>query len=136
MIDERYLEAAINIRRTYLKLTSDLNMYQKKAEEIVSVLEKSINRLENLQKEIKDTKSGKANITNERAINEVLSTITDVEQEGERLNSLFEPMNKEIEKLSKEELELWNKIIEKYSSISEDEIIEIFKNRLQREGLV
>jgi phage-related tail protein len=136
MIDERFLESAVNIRRTYLKLTGDLNMYQKRAEEIVDVLEKSIKRLEDLQKEIKDTKAGKANITNEKAINEVLSTITDVEQEGERLNGLFEPLNKEIERLGKEESELWNKVVEKYPSMKEDEIIDVFKTRLQREGLV
>jgi phage-related tail protein len=136
MIDERFLESAVNIRRTYLKLTGDLNMYQKRAEEIVDVLEKSIKRLEDLQKEIKDTKAGKANITNEKAINEVLSTITDVEQEGERLNGLFEPLNKEIERLGKEESELWNKVVEKYPSMKEDEIIDIFKTRLEREGLV
>jgi 4-hydroxy-L-threonine phosphate dehydrogenase PdxA len=136
MIEERFLESAINIRRTYLKLTGDLNMYQKRAEQIVEVLEKSIKRLEDLQQEIKDTKAGKSNISNEKAINEVLSTINEVEQEGERLNLLFEPINKEIEKLAKEESELWNKIIEKHSDITEDKIIEIFKTRLNREGLV
>jgi predicted nucleic acid-binding Zn-ribbon protein len=136
MIEERFLESAINIRRTYLKLTGDLNMYQKRAEQIVDVLEKSIKRLEDLQQEIKDTKAGKSNISNEKAINEVLATINEVEQEGERLNLLFEPINKEIEKLAKEESELWNKIIEKHSNIPEEEIIEIFKTRLNREGLV
>ena len=136
MIEEQFLESAVQIRRTYLKLTNNLNLYQKRAEEIVKVLETSINKLESLQKEIKDTKAGKANITNEKAINEVLSTINDVEQEGERLNSLFEPLNKEIEKLGKEESELWNRIIEKHSDIPEDKIIDIFKNRLEREGLV
>jgi phage shock protein A len=136
MIEERFLESAINIRRTYLKLTGDLNMYQKRAEQIVEVLEKSIKRLEDLQQEIKDTKAGKSNISNEKAINEVLTTINDVEQEGERLNTLFEPINKEIEKLAKEESELWNKIIEKHSNVPEDKIIEIFKTRLNREGLV
>lgn len=136
MIEEQFLESAIQIRRTYLKLTNNLSLYQKRAEEIVNVLEKSINKLESLQKEIKDTKAGKSNMTNEKAINEVLSTINDVEQEGERLNSLFEPLNKEIEKLGKEEAELWNRIIEKHSDIPEDKIIEIFKSRLEREGLV
>lgn len=136
MIEEQFLESAVQIRRTYLKLTNNLSLYQKRAEEIVKVLENSINKLESLQNEIKDTKAGKSNMTNEKAINEVLSTITDVEQEGERLNSLFEPLNKEIEKLGKEEAELWNRIIEKHSDIPEDKIIEIFKARLEREGLV
>lgn len=136
MIEEQFLESAVQIRRTYLKLTNNLSLYQKRAEEIVKVLESSINKLESLQKEIKDTKAGKSNMTNEKAINEVLSTINDVEQEGERLNNLFEPLNKEIEKLGKEEAELWNRIIEKHSNIPQDKIIETFKTRLEREGLV
>lgn len=136
MIEEQFLESAVQIRRTYLKLTNNLALYQKRAEEIVKVLENSINKLESLQKEINDTKAGKSNMTNEKAINEVLSTINNVEQEGERLNNLFEPLNKEIEKLGKEESELWSRIIEKYSDIPEDKIIDIFKSRLEREGLI
>ena len=136
MIEEQFLESAVQIRRTYLKLTNNLALYQKRAEEIVKVLENSINKLESLQKEISDTKAGKSNMTNEKAVNEVLSTINNVEQEGERLNNLFEPLNKEIEKLGKEESELWSRIIEKYSDIPEDKIIDIFKSRLEREGLI
>jgi predicted nucleic acid-binding Zn-ribbon protein len=135
MIEERFLEAAVNIRRTYLKLTNNLNMYQKRAGEIVNMLESTIGELEALQEKINDSKKGKGDMTSEKAINELLKTINDVEQEGERLNNLFEPINKDIEKLGKEEAELWNKVIERHKDIPEDRIIEIFKERLEREGL-
>lgn len=136
MIDEQFLESAVQIRRTYLKLTNNLNMYQKRAQEIVTVLETTISKLEGLQTEINDSKSGKGNMSAEKAINELLSTIKDVENEGERLNNLFTPLNNDIEKLGKEESELWSRIIEKHKDIPEDKIIEIFKSRLEREGLI
>ena len=38
MIDEKFLLAAVNIRKTYINLISNLNMYEDKARETLEML--------------------------------------------------------------------------------------------------
>ena len=42
MIEEKYLKMAISIRRTYLKLTNNLDLYHSKALSVSDKLEKTI----------------------------------------------------------------------------------------------
>lgn len=131
MISENLLQSAINIRRQYLKISNNMALYHKRAQEIVTTLEDSVKKLESLQESIEKDKNTSA----EDSINKILNIIKDVEDEGQRLEQLVDPMNKEIEKLSKEENELYRMIKEKHSTLSDDEIINIVQMRLQKEGL-
>lgn len=131
MISENLLQSAVNIRRQYLKISNNMALYQKRAQEIVTTLEDSVKKLESLQESIEKDKNTSA----EDSINKILNIIKDVEDEGQRLEQLVDPMNKEIEKLSKEENELYRMIKEKHSTLSDDEIINIVQMRLQKEGL-
>lgn len=131
MISENLLQSAVNIRRQYLKISNNMALYHKRAQEIVTTLEDSVKKLESLQESIEKDKNTSA----EDSINKILNIIKDVEDEGQRLEQLVDPMNKEIEKLSKEENELYRMIKEKHSNLSDDEIINIVQIRLQKEGL-
>lgn len=132
MISENLLQSAVNIRRQYLKISNNMSLYHKRAQEIITTLEESVQKLESLQQTIEKEK----NVSAEESINKILNIIKDVEDEGQRLEQLIDPMNKEIEKLSKEENELYRMIKEKHPSLSDDEILNIVQNRLQKEGLV
>jgi hypothetical protein len=46
MIDEKYLKVAINIRRTYLKLIDNLDLYKKLADSISKKLTETVNDIE------------------------------------------------------------------------------------------
>jgi predicted transcriptional regulator len=130
MINESFLQSAVRIRREYLKISNNMTLYHNRAKEVVSILEESVEKLEKIQSGIKD----KSENTN-TSISKVLEVIKDIEEEGERLESLVEPMNKEIERLSKEETELYRQIKEKHSDLTEDQIVESVRQRLTTEGL-
>jgi hypothetical protein len=51
MIDEVYLNEAVRIRRTYLKLSSNMDVYQKKAQEVIKTLDSTISKIDALHEE-------------------------------------------------------------------------------------
>jgi predicted transcriptional regulator len=130
MINESFLQSAVRIRREYLKISNNMALYHNRAKEVISILEESVEKLEKIQSGVED-KSENANTS----ISKVLEVIKDIEEEGERLESLVEPMNKEIERLSKEETELYRQIKEKHSDLTEDQIVESVRQRLTAEGI-
>lgn len=132
MIDEKFLLAAVNIRKTYINLISNLNMYEDKARETLEMLNNIYNRLDSLEKNVKNPK----NRDNEKStVNEILQILSDVEDEGKRLESFTDPLNKDIEKLALEEQELYRQICLKHKNVTEDEIVECVRKRLIKENL-
>lgn len=131
MINEFLLQSAVNIRRQYLKVSNNMELYHNKAKEVIQTLEDSVKKLEKIQESAENDKG----LSAEKSINDILKVISEVEQEGQRLEELVEPMNKEIEKLSKEENNLYQKIKEKHTELSDEQIVEYVHKRLQKEGL-
>ena len=133
MIDEKFLIAAVNIRKTYIRLLNDLDKYHEKAKETLESLESIYKKLDNLENDIKKPENSK----NEgfSGVNEIMTIINNIEEEGKRLEKLIEPVNFEIEKLAKEEIELYNQILDGHSNLTEDQIVEKVQDRLIKEGL-
>jgi len=52
MIDEKYLQRAIRIRRTYLKLINNMDLYRARATQISENLDKTLKDLDNFQKDL------------------------------------------------------------------------------------
>jgi chromosome segregation ATPase len=128
MIDESFIQAAIKIRRTYLKLTNNMDFYKTKAEKLSTNLNGIVSKLEKLQSDLSD-KGGK-DISAEGAIVEVTKILREIEDEGKGLESVINPLNEEIEKLALEEQELWRMIKEKHYDVPDNNIIEYVKKRL------
>jgi len=132
MIDDNFLESAVRIRRTYLKVSNNMDLYHRRAKEIVETLENTLSKIDNLQQDLKQ--KGKV-MSGDSAIKKLLDILQEVEDEGSRLEELVEPMNKEIEKLGIEEQELYRQIKEKHSNLTEEQIVESVRTRLIKEGL-
>lgn len=131
MIEERYLQMAINIRRTYLKLINNLELYKVRTSQISNKLEDTLTELNSIQNELDSNKK-----TNEKDIvNKILKVLDNIEDEGKRLENLVDPINTEIERLSKEEMELYRQIVEHHPNLSEDQIVSVVGDRLVKEGL-
>ena len=130
MIDEKYLKVAINIRRTYLKLINNLDLYKKIANSISQKLIETVKDIEDIEKDYIDKK-----INDEQSLQKALSILNNVEKEGKRLEEAIDPINIEIEKLAKEEQELFRQIVERHSNLSQDQIVSIVRDRLIKEGL-
>ena len=134
MIDEKYLQKAIRIRRTYLKLINNMDLYRARATQISENLDKTLKDLDNFQKDL-NKKDRKESIDEKALFEKLLKIIDNIEEEGKRLEKLIEPVNFEIEKLAKEEIELYNQILDGHSNLTEDQIVEKVKDRLIKEGL-
>ena len=132
MINENLLQTAIRIRQQYLKTSNNMGVYHKRAVEISEMLEESINDLDKLKEDIDKNRTQK---DPSKSLENLMDIIKKVDDEGNRLTDLRKPMNEEIEKLQKEENELFRTIKEKHPNLSENEIIKEVAERLKKENL-
>ena len=135
MVDEVFLQKAVQIRRTYLKLSNNLNLYAKKANGVVKSLDELIERINKLQNEIQQEKNQNDKTVAENAAKEMTKIVEDLESEGLKLQQHMDPINKDIEKLALEEQELYRQIKEKNSHLTDEQIIESVRKRLEQENL-
>lgn len=134
MIDESFIQNAIRIRKTYLKLSSNMNLYQKKAQEVADRLDDTLQKVDELSKKAEVSKNSNTQTNN--LLGELLDILKTVESDGESLENLVNPLNKEIEKLALEEQELYRLIKERHFNVSDDLIIEEVQSRLKSENLL
>ena len=136
MVDEKYLQMSLTIRRTYLKLINNLDLYRSRALQISERLEDTVKKIDDLNKEAEESAKKKNTNTSEIEVFEkLLKIIDEVDDEGKRLENLISPINTEIEKLAKEEMELYQMIVNSHPNLTEDQIVESVKDRLIKEGL-
>lgn len=136
MVDEKYLQMSLTIRRTYLKLINNLDLYRSRALQISERLEDTVKKIDELNKEAEENaKKKNTNISQIEVFEKLLKIIDDVDDEGKRLENLISPINLEIEKLAKEEMELYKMIVDSHPNLTEDQIVESVKDRLIKEGL-
>ena len=134
MIEERFLLAAVNIRKTYMKLTSNLDLYKNKAESTLKSLESAYEEVEKIGDRLAKAKKDKKTI--EPVSDDLLKVMASIEEEGNKIEKFVEPLNKEIESLAVEEQELYRNICEAHKDLSEDQIVDIVRKRLEKENLL
>jgi CRISPR/Cas system CMR-associated protein Cmr5 small subunit len=132
MIEEKYLKMSISIRRTYLKLINNLDLYHNRALKVSSNLEETLAKLDTIQENL-DSKDKKT--SSKETLDKILNILQEVEDEGKKLETLIDPINLEIEKLGREEQELYRQIVEHHSELTEDQIVNFVRDRLLKEGL-
>lgn len=131
IIDKRFIKRAVEIRKTYLKVTRDISVYETRAKQVLETLESTVIKLNSLQEGIKNKI-----VTNvDDAAKKAMDILTDVEREGERLEKLIDPLNTEIETLRLEENELYRLIKEKHPNVTDEEIISQIHNEIKKENL-
>lgn len=135
MIDEVFLENAVHIRRSYLKMSNSMELYQKKAGEVASRLDETLEKIDEVSKRAEENK--KSNKVDTMSIlNELMEILKTVEDDGDSLMSVVDPLNKDIEKLALEEQELYRRIKEKHFDMSDEDIIKDVQERLKSENLI
>lgn len=132
MIEEKYLKMSISIRRTYLKLINNLDLYHNRALKVSSNLEETLAKLDTIQEDL-DSKDKKP--SSKETLDKILNILQEVEDEGKKLETLINPINVEIEKLGREEQELYRQIVEHHPELTEDQIVNFVRDRLLKEGL-
>jgi len=135
MVDERFLQRAITIRRTYFKLINSLDLYQSRALQVSDRLDETLKKLEKFLTDLNSKDERKTNVSEKEIFEKLLKIIDEVEDEGKRLEKLVEPVNQDMEKLAKEEQELYRQIVDYHPNLTEDQIVQSVKDRLIKEGL-
>ena len=135
MVDEVFLQNAVRIRRTYLKLSTNMDLYQRKAQEVANRLDETLGRVDELSQKAEFTKKSNDPQTFS-LLNELMEILKTVESDGAALEELVDPLNKDIEKLAVEEQELYRLIKEKHFDMSDNDIIKDVQDRLKQENLI
>ena len=135
MIEEKFLVSAVNIRRTYLNLMKNMDNYKLKAENCLKKLEDTYSELEKIQKNLDDSKYRNTDPDGSNSVSKILEIIQSIEDEGKSLEKMTEPLNKNIEKLAIEEQELYRQICLSHPDLTEDDIVNSVRKRLQKENL-
>ncbi len=134
MIDEKFLVAAVNIKKKYITVTSDINKYHDRAKQTVDKLDTTLKEIEDIKLKMKENAKNKK-LDSAEVLESMIKIITEIEDDGKSLEKYIDPLNKEIEKLAVEEQELYRIICEKHFDLTEEQIIESVKKRLEKENL-
>ena len=106
MIDEKFLVAAVNIKKKYISLTSDINKYHDRSKKTIEKLDFTLKEIEKIQEKIKENAKNKK-LDSNGVLNTMIKIVSEIEDEGKSLEKYIEPLNREIEKLAVEEQELY-----------------------------
>ena len=118
MINELYLKKATNIRKDYISILSNLNAYEKVAQDLSKSIE---NRMGDAQKLLEKINTGKiSNI--EVAKDELHKLIINIETNMDDVSKSVDSLNKKIAKLAEDEKKLYREIKQTYTSLSDQEI--------------
>lgn len=133
MIDKNLLDNAVRIRRNYLKVTNNLELYQKQAKELVEKLDSTIKEITDLKEELKNKGE---DIEKDPILKKLTEILKETGDSGIVLEEMIKPINQKIETLANEEQELYRAIKEKHYDLTDEQIIEEVKNRLKQENLI
>lgn len=128
MIAEIYIESAKNIRNEFIRLTNQLNSYEKEAAEHVIYLESKSKELQDYSENNVSKIKNKTDIG--KVGEEIIKKISEIEDREQQLLRLIKPINDKIDRLKKEEEILFNQLKEKYPNLSQQEIVQEIHSHL------
>lgn len=126
MISKRFIETGVKIREDYLNLKFKLN-------DILGDIRKTAEKMEEYKNDFIKINEDIDNYTDLEQIQKVLMAKLDqADAESKRLAKVYEPINKEMEVLKKQEESLYRNIKETYPNLSDEEIVEEFKPHIEK----
>ena len=118
MISEFYLKKALNIRKEYLSIVSNINLFENMAKDILKIIEGKLEELNTLQSKINEKKI--SNI--ESAKDSLLKIILDLEEESNNIEKSVNDLTSRIDKLKINEKELFADLRRNYQNLTNEEI--------------
>lgn len=120
MIDKKFIDSAVQIRKKYLKLRGGLDSYELQLKNLVAGFQDLVGQLSKIQEDIDTKKVTEA----EDARNKILKVVADYKDKMDKINGKIQSIDSDVQKLKKEELELYNQIKRKHPSLNDPEIVE------------
>ena len=118
MISEFYLKKALNIRKEYLSIVSNINIFENMSKDILKIIEGKLEELNTLQSKINEKKV--SNI--ESAKDSLLKIILDLEEESNNIEKSVNDLTSRIDKLKINEKELFADLRKNYQNLTNEEI--------------
>lgn len=131
MIQEIFLKKAVQIRKDYLRLRSGINFYENSIKDLLKMIENKSQELNDFKEDLDKSKITDA----EEAKSKLLKIIMDIENEYNSSNFQINKIDKDIEKLKQEELELFRQIRQRYPEMSDKDIKQEVQNYLEKMNL-
>ncbi len=116
MIEESLIESARSIKKEFNSLNDTLETYENDVRKLATHFLKISTELSDIGKNIDKMD------TIEDIRDKVLQKLDELEAESDKICSKINNVNESIEKLKKEEMDLYNIIKKRYPSLSDDEI--------------
>ncbi len=127
MIDKQLIESAKFIRKDYLTQSKKLAKYYEDVKHLGSFLLKKVDEL----KKFNDTSIRKIKNNDDlsKVTNHILKEISEIEVEERKVRERVEKINVDLEKLKKDEENLYIEIKDRHPNLTDDEIVkEIHKH--------
>jgi len=118
MINDLFLKKAVEIRKEYLKITKDIESYERSIRDLLKLIENSSSDLNDFMEKLNSNKI----ISSEDAKNDLLKIILNLENEYNNNEKQINLLNEGVENLKKSELNLFKEIKQRYSDISDSDI--------------
>lgn len=127
MIDSQLIESAKFIRRDYLSQSNKLTKYYEDVKELGYFLLKKVDELKKFNDD--SVKKIKNNDDLSKVTNHILKEIEEIEIEERKIRDKVDKINLDLEKLKKDEENLYLEIKERHPKLTDDEIVkEIHKH--------
>lgn len=124
MISEFYLKKALNIRKEYLSIVSNINLFENMAKDILKIIEGKLEDLNTLQSKINEKKISNV----ESAKDSLLKIILDLEEESNNIEKSVNELTSRIDKLKINEKDLFIELRKNYQNLTTEEI----KNQIHK----
>lgn len=118
MISEFYLKKALNIRKEYLSIVSNINLFENMARDILKIIEGKLEELNTLQSKINEKRISNV----ESAKDSLLKIILDLEEESNNIEKSVNDLTSRIDKLKINEKELFADLRKNYQNLTNEEI--------------
>lgn len=131
MIQELYLIRALNIRKKYFKVTNQVSNYEKMIKDLSKMIDDTQNKLDETLVLIDAQKID----TVDKAKDKFLKILLDLETEATSTEKYMTKIDEEVEKLRKEELELFLEMKQNYPNLTDNDIKIEVQNYLKKFNL-
>ena len=126
MISKHYIDKGVEIRKSFLSVN-------KKLDNILGDIKKVGSSLEKLTEELQRMSDGLDEYGDvEMAKISILGKLNEVEKQGNRLSSIYKPVNDELEELKNQEEMLYQTIKETYPNLTDDQIVIEFEPYIKK----
>jgi len=118
MVNQKYLDQAVRIRKDFLSTDGELLFLQKKLKKVNENIENTLSKLKEIRNKSSEYHS------DEEFHSDVMKYLKEFEEQGEQIAKAYEPLNDKMESLKKEEQELYKVLVQNYPKIDEESLIQ------------